>query len=47
MQRRLAMLKSSPMWSEDSEGHALPIACHAERSLPNARRQIHRGTKGQ
>ena len=36
--------RESQMRGEDSEGYALSIACHAERSLPDARRQIHGGT---
>ena len=36
-----------PMRGEDSERHALSIPCHAERPLPNARRQINRRTQGQ
>src|SRR5262249_2315095 len=32
---------------QDSDGHFLSIACHAERPLPNARRQINRRTQRQ
>jgi hypothetical protein len=46
MQRQLAMLESR-MWGKDSDGHALQIACDAERSLSNAWWQINRRTQGQ
>jgi hypothetical protein len=35
------------MRGEDSERYSLSIACDAERSLSNARRQINRRTQGQ
>ena len=47
MQRRLAMLESRRCGAKTRKGTALSIPCHAERPLPNARRQINRRTQGQ
>ena len=41
------MLESRRCGAKTRKGTALSIPCHAERPLPNARRQINRRTQGQ